>query len=103
MLNALVTLRCPNRWLLVALNDLLREAFKRRRKYFLNLNGWRYRYYKTLFGRRLIDLELSTPLRNLSSQVVAQIGQVLVRVLNCRGVRKRLRGFLESLIPNGLP
>ena len=55
-----------------------------------------------LLSKRLIGLELSMPLRNLSSQVVAKIGQVLVRMLSHRGVLERLCGLLDSLVPDGL-
>ena len=88
LLNAPVALHRLDHWFLVALNDLLGEAFRKRRRDFLNLIGWRCRHDRTLFGKRLFDLELSMSLHNLGSQVMAQIRKVPVPVLNHRGIHE---------------
>ena len=37
LLNTCIALRCPNYWFLVAVDDLIREAFKMRRGNFLSV------------------------------------------------------------------
>ena len=69
----------------------------------MKLNGWMWRHCRTLLGKRLIGLEFDTPFCNLSSQMVTQISQVPVWIIDCCGVCKRFRGFLNSLVPDGLP
>ena len=44
----------------------------------MNLVGWKCRHGRMIFGKRLFNLEFSTPLNNLSGQVITQIGKVLV-------------------------
>ena len=39
LLDAPVILRCPDYWLLVTLDDLLRKSLERRRKNYLRLNN----------------------------------------------------------------
>ena len=70
LLNARITFHRPNHWLLVAFNDLLREAVRKRMRDFLNLFSWKCRHGRTIFGRRLFNLEFNTPLHNLSGQVI---------------------------------
>ena len=55
-----------------------------------------------LLSRRLIGLELSTLLRDLTSQMLTKVGQVPVWMLGHCGVCERLRSLLVSLIMNGL-
>ena len=68
----------------------------------MGLNSWRWRPRRTLLSRRLVGLELGTTLRDLTSQMLAKVGQLPVWMLGRRGVRERLRGLLISLVMNGL-
>ena len=103
LLYARITLCRPDRWLLVAFNDLLWEVVRNRSRDFLDLFDWEYRCDRTTFGKRLFNQEFSTPLRNLSSQMITKIGKVLIWVLGCHGVCKGLYSLLKSLILNSLP
>ena len=78
----------PDRWLLVAFNDLLWEIVRKRSEDFLNLFDWEYGHGRTTFGRRLFNWKFSTPLRNLSGQMITKIGKVPIWLLNCRGIRE---------------
>ena len=78
LLNTRIALCRPDRWLLFALNDLLREAVRKRSGDFLNLFDWKHRHGRTIFSKRLFNKEFSTPLHNLSGQMINQIGKVPV-------------------------
>ena len=87
-LYTLIALFRPDRWLLVAFNDLLWAAIRKRSRDFLNLFDWEYRCRRMTSGRRLFNWEFSTPLCNLSGQMITKVGKVPLWVLNCRGVHE---------------
>ena len=67
LLNGPVTLCRPDHWLMVSLNDLVRKGLRWKRRNFLMFSSWRWRLCRTLLNKRLIALELGTPLHDLSS------------------------------------